>query len=70
MGKNRSSPLGILQWMTMVIGLSWFEIIGEFWKLGRKVMRGLSNEGINEVLDYETTLELHDRKGNRATLKF
>ena len=32
-------------------------------------MRGLANEGMYEVLEYETTLELHDPKGKKATLK-
>jgi len=39
------------------------------WKIGRKVMRGLANEGVYEVLDYESTLELHDRGGKKATFK-
>ena len=51
------------------LGLSWFEIAGELWKVGRKVMRGLASEGMYEVLDYESTLELHDRGGKRATFK-
>ncbi len=55
--------------MTIVLGLPWPEILGELWKFGRKVMRGLANEGIYEVLDYESTLELHDRKGKKATFK-
>lgn len=40
---------------------------GEIWKVGRKVMRGLSSEGLYEVIDYESTLELHDRQGEKAT---
>ena len=32
-------------------------------------MRGLANEGVYEVLDYESTLELHDRGGKKATFK-
>lgn len=51
----------------MNLGLPWFELAGEMWKIGRKVMRGLSNEGMYEVLNYESTLELHDRGGKRAT---
>lgn len=51
----------------MSLGLPWFEIAGELWKIGRKLMRGLSNEGMYEVLEYESTLELHDRRGKKAT---
>jgi hypothetical protein len=56
-------------WGTILFGIPWPEIIGELWKFGRKVIRGLSHEGMYEVLAYETTLELHDRKGKKATLK-
>ncbi len=55
--------------MTIALGLPWFEIAGELWKIGRKVMRGLANEGMYEVLEYESTLELHDREGKKATYK-
>jgi len=47
--------------------LSWLELIGDLWKIGKKVIRGLSNEGMYEVLDYETTLELLDTKGHKAS---
>lgn len=47
--------------------LSWLEFIGDLWKIGKKVIRGLSNEGMYEVLDYETTLELLDPKGHKAS---
>lgn len=49
------------------LGLSWFEIAGELWKLGRKVMRGLASEGMYEVLEYDSTLEIHDKGGKKAT---
>jgi hypothetical protein len=58
-------PKGI----TITLGLPLFEILGEFWKFGRKLMRGLANEGLYEVLDYESTLELLDSKGKKATFK-
>lgn len=52
-----------------LLGLPWPEIVGKLWKVSRKIMRGLSNEGMYEVLDYETTLELLDSKGREATLR-
>jgi len=55
--------------LTMVLGLPWFEIVGELWKVGKKLMRGLSNEGMYEVLDYETTLELKDKRGENAIVR-
>lgn len=49
--------------------LSWFEILGGLWKIGRKLMRGLSSEGMYEVLDYESTLEIFDTKAKRAIFR-
>jgi hypothetical protein len=57
------------KWAAMLLDVPWVEILGELWKVGKKVMRGMANEGVYEVLDYETTLELHDSKGRKATLK-
>src|ERR1700690_2240089 len=55
--------------LSMVLGLPWFEIAGNLWKIGRKLMRGLSNEGVYEVLDYECILELKDVDGRNATIQ-
>jgi len=49
--------------------LSWFEILGDLWKIGRKLMRGLASEGMCEVLDYESTLEILDERGKTATFR-
>jgi hypothetical protein len=50
-------------------GLPWLEILVQAWKFGRKIMRGLADEGIYEALEYETTLELQDRRGENALLR-
>ena len=68
-GTGDSSPKRLSQLVTINVSLSWFEILGELWKIGRRVMRGLANEGMYEVLDYESTLEIHDREGKKATFK-
>jgi hypothetical protein len=47
----------------------WQEVLGEAWKILRKVMQRRSFEGMYEVLEYEATLELKDRGGKRATFK-
>ena len=54
--------------VAIVLGLPWIEILTDTWKLGRKIITGMANEGMYEVLDYETTLELHDTKGEKATV--
>jgi hypothetical protein len=58
-------PKGI----TLTLGLSWFEILGEIWKHGRTLIQGLAREGMYEVIDYESTLELLDNKGKKAAFK-
>jgi len=58
----------ITKFVTIGLGLSWFEIVGETWKLGRKLMRAHANEGIYEVLAYEITLDIHDTEGKTATV--
>jgi len=50
------------------LGLTWFELFGELWKFGKRIMRGYSNEGMYEVLDFASTLEIHDEEGKEATL--
>lgn len=61
---NALSPL-----VAALLGLPWIEIVTEAWRLGRKIIRGLTDEGMYEVLDYESTLELHEKSGKRATFK-
>ena len=56
-GQN-SKVTQLPNWAAMVMNLSWIEIAGETWKIGRKALHGLANEGIYEGLDYETNLEL------------
>lgn len=54
-------------WAIKLLDLPWIEILGELWKYGRKFARGLVNEGVYETLEYESTLEIHNKKGTRAT---
>lgn len=59
----------IANWLSIAFGYPWFEIAGEAWKIGRKLMRGFANEGMYEVLDYESTLELLDKEGKKANYR-
>jgi hypothetical protein len=54
-------------WAIKLLDLPWIELLGELLKYGRKALRGLTNEGVYETLDYESTLEIHNSKGTRAT---
>ena len=49
-----------------VLAPPWIGIVTDAWKLGRKILQGLTHEGIYEVLNYEFVLELLDRAGTRA----
>jgi hypothetical protein len=51
---------------TIVVGLPWMEIAAEFLKLTRTLWRGLADEGMYEVLEHESRLEILDKKGKRA----
>lgn len=50
----------------LLLQLPWPEVLAGAWKYIRKVFRGFASEGMFEVLDYEATLELLNRKGTRA----
>ena len=62
MGTEKSSNLIT----AFLFDLPWIEILGSSWRLARKAIRGLSQEGMYEVLDYQSTLELLDVQGKKA----
>ena len=53
----------------LILALPWLELMAGAWKLTRWLWRGLANEGMYEVLVYESTLELLDTTGERAHYK-
>lgn len=54
-------------WLTnLALKLPWLEIAGTTWQVARSLWRGLADEGMYEVLEYESRLELLDKKGKRA----
>ncbi len=55
--------------VTLLFSLPWLDITAELWQLTRKLWRGLADEGMYEVLDYTSTLELHDKRGHKATYR-
>lgn len=61
MGKTQAS------WITTILlDLPWASIFGDAYKHFRKLLRGFSQEGIYEVLDYHSILELLDVTGKNA----
>ena len=50
----------------MIFTLPWPELIGNSIKYAGKLLRGYAHEGMYEVFDYDSTLEILDDKGKRA----
>jgi hypothetical protein len=67
--KGSVSPSSLSKVVAVLLDLPWIEILTEAWKLGRKILRGLADEGMYEVLEYESTLELLDKQGKKAILQ-
>ena len=57
------------RWAIALLDPSWIEVVVDLWKVGRKIIRGLSIEGTYEVLEYQSTLELMDRRGTNAIFR-
>jgi hypothetical protein len=50
----------------LLLNIPWPEVLANAWKYGFRIFRGLSHEGMFEVLEYESTLELLDCNGKKA----
>lgn len=72
--KSQSAPpqwaKDMLDWLINVaLTFPWLEIAAEFWKVMRLLSRGMADEGMYEVLAYESTLEIKDAEGKRAQFR-
>jgi hypothetical protein len=67
--KNNFKLTKLPAWGIKLLDLPWVEILGWLLRYGLIVVRGLANEGVYEVLDYESTLEIHNINGNKATFR-
>jgi hypothetical protein len=61
------SPFGRL--VTFLLNSRSTQAMAEVWKLCRSLASGLSEEGLYQVLEYDATLELLDKKGQRARFR-
>lgn len=61
-------PNKILSLFVPFLNADVLALIGELWRLGRRVLSLTVHEGMYEVLDSETCLELLDTKGTKAIL--
>ena len=56
-------------WKTILSGLPWTDILANSFDLARQLWQHLSKRGLYEVLEYESTLELLDKRGEKARFK-
>jgi len=66
MADKKSSTATSDQLVALLLALPWIDILAEAYKLLRTLWRGLADEGMYEVLEHESTLEILDRQGKRA----
>jgi hypothetical protein len=55
--------------VSLLLDIPWIDVMAQVWKLVRHLWQGLADEGIYEVLEYDSTLELHDKKGQIASFR-
>jgi hypothetical protein len=67
--KHNGNPNLFDKLIAVLLQLPWLDVLGDAWKALRKVIQSRSYRGMYEVLEYESTLELKDREGKRATFK-
>lgn len=60
---------GLTKLVAVLLGIPWVEVFVGAWKFASKILRGMADEGMYEVLEYESTLELQDIKGERAIFR-
>lgn len=54
------------QWIALVFSVPWLDVLAQTNRLARQLWHGMVDEGMYEVLEHESTLELLDRQGKRA----
>ena len=66
---DRQKNSWLLQLALALLNQPILEALIEVWKVVRKIGRGLADEGMYEVLEYETQLELLDTQGQTAEFR-
>jgi len=66
---DSSSSNRAIKIVAAVLGIPWVEVAVEAWKFAGKILRGMTHEGMYEVLEYESTLELQDKEGKKAVFR-
>ncbi len=66
MADKKSNTAISKQLIALLLALPWLDILVETHKLLRSLWRGIADEGMYEVLEHKSILELLDRQGKRA----
>jgi hypothetical protein len=67
LGEQRQSA-ALVDWVVKVaLSLPWIEVLSESLRIVRSLFRETADEGLYEVLEYDSTLELQDKKGIHAS---
>ena len=53
----------------ILLDMPWKQVMGDLWIAGKNMLSKLGDQGLYEVLEYDTTLELKDGKGERAVFR-
>ena len=65
--ENRESNTAqAVRLVTILTDLPWIEMLAQVWKFGRKIMRGLSDEGMYEILEYDQNTRPSSRSTREA----
>jgi len=65
--QQRSVQNHLQSWVLTLADIPWLQIGTDLLKLAKKFIRGKINEGVYEVLEYTSNLEILDRQGKMAT---
>jgi hypothetical protein len=68
MVSNQTPKISSAKIGAAIFSLPWLDIVLGIWKLAKNLWTQMSDEGMYEVIDYRSTLELLDKHGRRARL--
>jgi hypothetical protein len=51
----------------ILLDMPWRQVFSDLWNVGKGMLSKLGSQGLYEVLEYESTLVLKDKNGERAT---
>jgi hypothetical protein len=65
---QRNHSTSLVRVLLLLLSSDWLDALETIWRLGRRMLALRIHEGIYEVLEYESRLEIADTKGEKAVL--